>query len=103
MNRKRVQMLRDMIAGLPKKNLNLNEVSVDEANLCGSIGCIGGWADAYPPFKAMGLHGNWEPFFDLPDGSLFAFRLDHEFGSDKQIALRRLDKLLATGTDSTTT
>src|SRR3954464_13810487 len=96
MNRARLRTLRNVISGIPETNVDLSFPHVDEKNLCGSLGCIGGWASAYPPFKQMGIRGDWEGFFGLTfkQSRLFDFRQPNERGTDKEIALRRLDALL---------
>lgn len=106
MNRERVQMLRDMIAGIPENQVYLN-VFYLASEPC--VACIAGWAAIYPPFVERGFHKNSvlgipaygenrglsaaAEFFDIPE-TIFD---QHGFepGTDKEIALRRLDKLLA--------
>lgn len=110
MNRKRVQMLRDMIAGLPEERVRLAEVFTDpEWRLssecppepCGAIACIAGWAWIYPPFIEAGIRNidrsamyAAPEFFDIP-AETFSWKIGGEIGTNKEIALRRLDALLA--------
>ena len=110
MNRERVQMLRDMMEGIPESRINLSEFTNRRNNPhdCQTIACIGGWAGMYPPFKEQGFvtENDGLPhlegvvgiyacivFFEA-DSKTFFRRLPHETGTDKQIALRRLDALL---------
>lgn len=108
MNRERLQMLRDMIAGIPQMQMNLDRFYTLNGNPCGTIACIAGWASIYPPFIEQGLKkGRWEEpvyndkeglfavadFFDVSE-EIFYERLPDERGTHKQIALRRLDALL---------
>ena len=108
MNRERVQMLRDMISGIPAKRLNLDKFYKKNGEPCGTIACIGGWAAIYPPFVEQGLARNvwgWPTylgylpktscalFFDIPKDT-FCTRMSKDRGTHKQIALRRLDALL---------
>ncbi len=105
MNRKRVQMLRDMIAGIPDEQINLAYAYSDEDGAplqewpakvsCGTIACMYGFARLYPPFIKEGIPltsaGEAAAFFGVPWETFFLFG---ERGADKEIALRRLDKLL---------
>jgi len=107
MNRERVQKLRNVIAGIPEKNIRLDDIfqgdEIHESNPpkpCGAIACIAGWAWIYPPFVKAGIRkydcSAWHAaaeFFDVPFGT-FDQRGREERGTDKEIALRRLDKLL---------
>lgn len=86
--------LQAVIKGIPAKHLemsvilenreqceyNLSEqpTSVTVEHLCGTIGCIAGWAHVYPKFVRQGIRSNhWsemtsaERFFDMPS---FVFR-----------------------------
>lgn len=114
MNRERVQMLRDMIAGIPEKNINLIAVyrkaeGYDNTTkrpipTCGTVACMWGWAMIYPPFVKAGIPrtNDWfagTEWFDVPDDT-FDYRHGHERGTDKEVALHRLDRLLKARTDS---
>ena len=97
MNRERVQMLRDMISGIPDERIDLDKFIRGDGTPCGTIACIAGWASIYPPFRDLGFkrHGSWTEFFGLPKYStLFSVNRGAEPGTHKQIALRRLDALL---------
>lgn len=109
MNRKRVQTLRDVIAGIPAKRFDLDFVfKGDETgtqrgapNPCGAIACIAGWAWIYPPFVKAGIRKQgtvWPadaaPHFFKTSASVFWSRQRGEDGTDKEVALRRLDRLL---------
>lgn len=93
-------------AGIPEKMINLVAFIRGEPSPhnCETVACIGGWAAMYPPFKEMGQEGLpiylWFEgsyacaiFFDVP-GETFTFKFRHERGTHKQVALRRLDRLL---------
>ena len=104
MNRKRVQMLRNMIAGIPAKRINLDTFlrGGKTAHDCRTVACIGGWASLYPPFIAQGLIRDGDlstvtfaEFFDVPREIFASTAWSIERGTHKQTALRRLDKLLA--------
>lgn len=112
MNRKRVQMLRDMIAGIPEKQVDLSWPFQNAGKTlpkpCGAVACMAGWAYLYPPFVAAGIRKNKardgfcvaaNDFFDTYC-FLFAGRMHSEIGTDKEVALARLDKLLAARTFS---
>ena len=117
MNRKRVQMLRDMMEGIPDKQVNLDFYFIRNGDPCETIACIAGWAAIYPPFIKQGLQKKTEHGFTLPyfagffgkeaaakffDVSPATFSLRQIFCSNitqKKEALKRLDALLATGTD----
>lgn len=105
MNRKRVQMLRDMMAGIPEANIDLRRFYSDGRGKyaekparasCETIACMGGFAMIYPPFleDGIGAYGDcFDGFFKTPFGLFFA-RMEGETGTDKEIALKRLDALL---------
>jgi hypothetical protein len=116
MNRKRIQQLRDHIASLPPKRIDLagflNGLHPDDslgaaAEECGSVACVGGWACilfrpnrkrrgfdfAHEGARALGLlHPN---FISITALRLFAGGPRGRAG--KKEALRRLDELLETG------
>ena len=110
MNRKRLQMLRDMIAGIPAKRINLGEVFKDDVcgdgpapKPCGAVACMAGWAWIYPPFVRAGIRKISKSPCDAADvffgtqkdnPCLFDSAWYSESGTHKQIALRRLDALL---------
>lgn len=105
MNRERVQMLRDMMEGVPEERINLqSRYTIRPAQWpivdCRTIACIGGWAQLYPPFIAMGITNDWDAFFGMFNKrgfvkhGLFFSGQPNERGTDKKIALRRLDALL---------
>lgn len=109
MNRKLVQMLRDMLEGIPEKRIFLGSVYPDDKcglrgypRPCGTVACIAGWALLYPPFVELGIRNfgffpteKCSKFFGVSNDGPFNVRMPHEKGTDKEIALRRLDKLLA--------
>lgn len=106
MNRKRVQMLRDMLEGIPEKRVRLPHVYLHGASSsnppkpCGAVACLAGWAWIYPPFIEEGIremnklavYASMDFFEVRQEVFLPADRLEH--GTDKQIALARLDALL---------
>jgi hypothetical protein len=101
-------MLREMIAGIPGRQINLHAFYMTNGDPCGTIACIAGWAAIYPPFVDDGLRklgpyvlfrgtsGQFAAaeFFEV-DYRVFSQRRRNERGTNKQIALARLDKLLA--------
>ena len=113
MNRERVQELRDMMAGIPEARVRLDRVWNDDIcgigpvpeHICGTIACIAGWAMLYPPFVKQGIRrashsiyptDKCAAFFGVPNNGAFSQRLLKDGkGADKQIALARLDALLA--------
>lgn len=115
MNRKRVQMLRNMMEGIPDDQVYLQSWYAQEGKPCNTIACLLGWACIYPPFVRSGLkkspHGFpildgggafWQAganFFDV-SADVFNGRKRGERGTDKQIALCRLDRLLKARIDS---
>lgn len=107
MNRERMQELRNVIAGIPSKKINLdfpfqNGLSSSPPEACSAVACTAGWAWIYPPFIKAGIkrHGSCAMhaaprFFDV-ESNVFSDRSCNESGSDKDVALRRIDKLLNT-------
>jgi len=111
MNRERVQELRDVMAGIPESLVDLNSVWKNDKcgyrqppKPCGAVACIAGWALIYPPFVESGIRlgpdtsiGKVRTFLGLHMSQYHVLysRQGHETGTDKQIALRRLDALLA--------
>lgn len=100
MNRERVQELRNVIAGIPEKNIRLDSYYTKGGEKpCGTIACIAGWACIYPPFVKAGINrtGMYSPdcskFFGVPFHTFWE-RQWGETGTDKEIALKRLDALL---------
>lgn len=54
------RVLYSIMAGIPKKLIDLDEIRGDEASdrtllKCNSVACIAGWSSAHPFFKAKGL------------------------------------------------
>lgn len=94
MNRERVQMLRDMIAGIPARKVNLDTCIEGDGTPCGTIACIVGWASIYPPFADRDDREGWVDYFDVHHTSLFGTRRSNELGTHKEVALKRLDALL---------
>lgn len=108
MNRKNIQKVRDVIAGLPAKRFAMEKWSglidgygfdVEPERLlhdCKTCGCIGGWTEAvFPKFKgraivALGLDRSRSDALFLPCG------IDWE-GVTRAHAVRVLDHLLETG------
>jgi hypothetical protein len=102
-----VQELRDVIAGIPDDHIELSSIFQNGSrwNLpkpCGAIACVAGWAWLYPPFVEAGIRNatldgttmdNCAAFFQVHVNT-FEGADYNERGSDKQIALRRLDRLL---------
>jgi len=104
-------MLRDMISGIPEKQMDLGDYYVKNGEACNTIACIAGWAAIYPPFVKQGLEieeylsrksiafrgctGQFAAakFFGV-DYREFSPRQSSEHGTNKEIALRRLDRLL---------
>ena len=116
MNRERVQMLRDMMEGIPEEQVALDRFFTQNGEACNTIACIAGWAAIYPPFVEQGLTVckvdlDWTAaykapsyaglteeqaaakFFDVP-AITFSYVHHDETGTHKQIALKRLDALL---------
>ena len=107
MNRERVQMLRDMMEGVPEENIFLDSVyrgrrpgmDYPDHATCGTIACMFGFARLYPPFIEQGIREHQTfvtaaiQFFDIPHSVFMGIR-SYELGPHKQIALRRLDALL---------
>ena len=124
-NKKRLERLRDMIAGIPEDRINLDHMQqpigedwfpittkeVNQLGPCNSICCIAGWAWLYPPFIKQGIRQKRREFFpdrvhdaarffDTPELT-FAIASKCEeanYSSHKAIALARIDQLLEQST-----
>lgn len=106
MNRERVQMLRDMMAGIPEKQIYLDSFYQSAPTRadhmpCGTVACIAGWACIYPPFVEAGIKKSSyfldyaaAKFFDVDEEVFFERQPEERGGTDKEVALRRLDRLL---------
>lgn len=125
MNRKRVQELRDMFAGIPATRVMLERVFsrdkyssgigvkngiIPTPKPCTAVACLAGWAWIYPPFVEAGIR-EADRFNDSVTAKCAAFfgvsqdvfgtrgwcapdEKSVSAGTDKQVALRRLDRLL---------